>query len=255
MSKTSELFYSSSNSCALHGDFLKIFIMMTDERGPGHKPAGQPVTVTTTTTTTQPLYSLDWIKLDLNYFRTLPGYVKLIELVLGILCMILGSPATPYYSGGSNFYLFVVVMAFILTLILTFIYLLSVRESLQLPVPWVQIELYYTAGATIFYLLAMIVEFSGVSYILYYRSYYEAAAVFALFNTVVYAFGTFLLFKEFRGTATTTTVTTTQVADLEEQLFNDGDSVVKISFGEKPICCLAYVPSCINYLLLVPGTV
>ena len=55
--------------------------------------------------------------------------------------MALGSPAI-YGLGGTNFFLFVVVMSFILTLLWAIIYLLSVREALQLPVPWIKIVSY-----------------------------------------------------------------------------------------------------------------
>jgi hypothetical protein len=55
----------------------------------------------------------------------------------------------------------------------------------------------------------MIVEFASVGgWNFIGKSYYEAAAVFALFNTLVYAFGTYLLYKEFQGTLTTTTTVT-----------------------------------------------
>ena len=56
--------------------------MMSDERGPAHKTTtGQPVTVTTTTTTASPVVTFDWIKLDVDYFKALPGIVKLVQLV------------------------------------------------------------------------------------------------------------------------------------------------------------------------------
>ena len=58
--------------------------MMSDERGPPHKTTtGQPVTVTTTTTTASPVVTFDWIKikLDVDYFKALPGIIKLVQLV------------------------------------------------------------------------------------------------------------------------------------------------------------------------------
>ena len=51
-----------------------------NNEGMGGRP---PVmtTTTTSTTTTSPAYSLDWIKLDIEYFKTLPGIIKLVQWV------------------------------------------------------------------------------------------------------------------------------------------------------------------------------
>lgn len=38
-------------------------------------------TTTTTTTAGPKVVALDWIKLDVNYFRTVPGILKLAEFV------------------------------------------------------------------------------------------------------------------------------------------------------------------------------
>src|SRR5882762_6173115 len=53
--------------------------------------------------------------------------------IFGILCMALGSRA---YYGGQHFFIFVVVLTFILTFMWICIYFFSIREGLQLPVPW-----------------------------------------------------------------------------------------------------------------------
>lgn len=54
--------------------------------------------------------------------------------VLGILCMSLASPA---FTSGTHWFLFVVVSAFIATLIWIFVYLLGIREALRLPINWI----------------------------------------------------------------------------------------------------------------------
>jgi hypothetical protein len=36
---------------------------------------------TTTTTTASPAVTLDWIKFDFNYYRSIPGILKLVEFV------------------------------------------------------------------------------------------------------------------------------------------------------------------------------
>jgi len=165
---------------------------------PGH---GQhhPTTTTTTTTSGPKVVALDWIKLDVNYFRTLPGILKIVEFVLGIICMACGAPAR---LGATHFFLFVVVLTFLITSFWILIYLFAIREGLVLRIPWVTLEFYYTTGATAFYFIAMVVQFAAVSG--YDFPSGTAAAVFALFNTLVYGAATFFLFKDWRSSASAT---------------------------------------------------
>ncbi|CAG9783713.1 unnamed protein product [Diatraea saccharalis] len=138
--------------------------------------------------------ALEWIKFNVDYFKTPPGLLKVIELVLGILCMALGSP---WYS---TFFVFVAVTCFITTLLWSFVYLLSVREALKLPINWVLSELIGTGIQTLMYFIAFIIMFANTSSI--YGPYYGsnvAAAVFGLFNTVAYAGSSFFLFKDHRS--------------------------------------------------------
>jgi len=154
---------------------------------------GRPTVVTTTTTTTSPAYSLDWIKLDLEHFKTVPGILKLVQWFLGILCMAFGSPS---YSGGGDVFLFVVVLCFVITFFWICIYFFSIREGLQLPIPWIIPEFYYTGGASLFYFIAFIVKFAT-----YRFGSHIVAAIFGMFNTVAYALGTFFLYKDWRQNA------------------------------------------------------
>ncbi|KAM3963573.1 LOW QUALITY PROTEIN: uncharacterized protein ACR2FA_002501 [Aphomia sociella] len=75
--------------------------------------------------------ALDWIKINTDYFKTPPGILKVIELVLGILCMALAS------SWYSTWFVFVAVSCFITTLMWSFVYFLSIREALRIPINWV----------------------------------------------------------------------------------------------------------------------
>ncbi|XP_053623367.1 uncharacterized protein LOC128682580 [Plodia interpunctella] len=138
--------------------------------------------------------ALEWIKINIDYFKTPPGILKVIELILGILCMALGSP---WYS---TWFVFVAVTCFITTLMWSFVYFLSIREALKLPINWVLSELISVGIQTVMYFIAFIVLFAATGK--YNGAFYGsnvAAAVFGLFNTVAYGASSFLLFKEHKN--------------------------------------------------------
>lgn len=53
--------------------------------------------------------------------------------MIGVICLAL---ATPAILSGTSWFLFVVVLSFIATLIWIAIYLIGVREALTLPINW-----------------------------------------------------------------------------------------------------------------------
>ncbi|KAE8738956.1 hypothetical protein FOCC_FOCC015556 [Frankliniella occidentalis] len=121
--------------------------------------------------------------------------------VLGILCMALASPA---YLGATHWFLFVVVSAFIATLIWIFVYLLGIREALRLPINWILTELINTGIMTLLYFIAFIVQLAAWSPLYaYYRGSNIAAGVFGLFNFIAYAAGTYSLYLEWKGAPVT----------------------------------------------------
>ncbi|CAB3236359.1 unnamed protein product [Arctia plantaginis] len=137
---------------------------------------------------------LDWIKIDINYFKTPLGLLKIVQLVLGILCMAL---ASPWYS---TWFVFVAVVSFITTLLWSCVFLFSIKDVLKLPINWVLSELISMGLKTLLYLIAFIVLFAATA--TYYSNIHAAnvaAAVFGIFNTVAYGASTFLLFKEYRS--------------------------------------------------------
>ncbi|CAH1122644.1 unnamed protein product [Ceutorhynchus assimilis] len=146
---------------------------------------------------------LAWIKINLDYYKTTPGLLKIAELILGIFAMALGSPA---YTGGSHFFLFIVTVSFIGTLIWIFIYLLGIREALNYPINWILTELVNTGICTVCYFIAFILQLivsAAVHPGYSWRGTQIAAGVFGLLNTLVYAFATYLLHIEWKGSRTT----------------------------------------------------
>jgi hypothetical protein len=186
--------------------------MMADN---GVKPH---TTVTVTTQSglapqdTQPME----IRLNIGYFKSFQGIIKIVQLVLGIICMACAAPAqtisTPDYFGlGHNhFFLFIVVTTFIITLIWTFFYLLQVKDTIKvkLPFTFMWMEVIFTLLATVFYIVAWIVLLSGfgwctTSHITRHSTICDArvaAGVFGIFNSIAYGLGTYLTYQEYNNT-------------------------------------------------------
>ncbi|KAL0272377.1 UNVERIFIED_CONTAM: hypothetical protein PYX00_005369 [Menopon gallinae] len=139
---------------------------------------------------------LGWLRLNTDYFKTIPGILKLIQVLFGIICMACASPAR---LSGTNWFLFVVVSSFISTLIWISVYLLSIKESLKLPIDWTLTELMNTVIKTILYAIAFIVQLSVWSPgYLFYRDSNLTAGAFGLFNTLAYAAGAYYLYAEWK---------------------------------------------------------
>jgi len=77
--------------------------------------------------------NLQWLQFNVAYFLSIPGFLKLVQVLFGIICMACASPAR---MDGTHWFLFVAVTAFIATLVWVFLYLLSIREALKLPIDW-----------------------------------------------------------------------------------------------------------------------
>jgi len=132
------------------------------------------------------------ITLSLDYFKTAPGIIKLVELLLGVICMACAAPA---WTNGTHWFLFVVVTAFVATTLWCFIYLLNLRTAINLPIDWLLTELLNTSITTLLYLIAVIVQFCSI----------ERAAgrnitggVFGVFNCIVYTVGCFYLYRDWK---------------------------------------------------------
>jgi len=136
-----------------------------------------------------------------RYFITTPGILKFVQVLLGVICICLASDA---HFAATYFFLFVCWTAMILTCVWILVILLRVNEKMSFRVSWIKTELGYTIIVFLFYVLAMILQFNlmaglqsprGSTYV----ERHTAAAVFALFNSIAYAFGAVLLFVQSRG--------------------------------------------------------
>lgn len=150
---------------------------------------------TTITTTATPTYAppqKSGISLCLQYFKTGPGIVKLVELLIGIICMACAAPA---WTKGTHWFLFVVVTAFVSTSLWCFIYLLNLKSAINLPIDWLLTELLNTAITTLLYLIAVIVQFCSIEQ---EPDRNITAGVFGVFNMLTYAVGSFYLYRDWK---------------------------------------------------------
>ncbi|XP_030378706.1 CKLF-like MARVEL transmembrane domain-containing protein 4 [Scaptodrosophila lebanonensis] len=166
------------------------------------------VTVERTTTTTGPPGPnttgngnfASAIRINIEYFKTLPGILKLVQFIFGIICMALASPAL---IPATDFFLFVVVVSFIATILWIFAYFLGIREALNVAVNWIFTELVNTGILTVLYFIAFVVQLAKWSgYQGYHHGTNIAAGVFGLFNFLAYAAGTYFLYLAHKSGAT-----------------------------------------------------
>nr|XP_053640123.1 CKLF-like MARVEL transmembrane domain-containing protein 4 [Cherax quadricarinatus] len=111
---------------------------------------------------------------------------------MGILCMACAAPA---WTKGTHWFLFVVVTAFVSTSIWCFIYLLNLKNAINLPIDWLLTELLNTAITTLLYLIAVIVQFCSI---VAEKERNIAAGVFGVFNMLTYAVGSFYLYRDWK---------------------------------------------------------
>ena len=77
------------------------------------------------------MYEKGWARNSIMILYNVLQYLVILFQVLGILCM---SLASPWYS---TWFVFVAVTSFITTLMWSFVFLLSIKDALKLPINWV----------------------------------------------------------------------------------------------------------------------
>ena len=106
--------------------------------------------------------------------------------------------------GHNHWFLFVVVTSFIFTLLWSFFYFLQMKDSIKmnLPFSWLKLEYFYTVAVTVLYFISFIVILAGFGYCAS-SSWCDgriAAGVFAIFNTIAYALGAYILHNDYKAT-------------------------------------------------------
>ncbi|XP_077504295.1 MARVEL domain-containing protein 1-like [Amblyomma americanum] len=158
----------------------------------------------TATVKVEPLPVGEGLRLNPYYFKTVPGILKLIQVLFGMICLGCASPAL---IGYARFFLFVAALCYVVTVLLCIIYVLGVNTALS-ALPWLLGELAYTVTAVVLYIIASVTQL--VSQSGYYETWpvmfsalngqYIAAGVFGLLQAIVYGAGAFLLFQDWKAT-------------------------------------------------------
>ncbi|XP_068975672.1 CKLF-like MARVEL transmembrane domain-containing protein 4 [Bombus flavifrons] len=156
-------------------------------------PAQHTTTTTVTTTSTTTLTS---IRFDPSYIKTLPGMLKVAQVVLnllGFICITVTSHSN--FSRGAWFNT-VAMGGFWFTGILLVFYLFHIVEKFS-KIPWLKIELTFCVLWTIFYMLAASLAAGYAKYI----EAFGAAAFFGFCAMVAYGYDAWLKFHASRSGA------------------------------------------------------
>lgn len=131
------------------------------------------------------------LQINLWYFRSVPGILKLIEWIFGIVCIACASPPQFPLLEASNWFIFVAVFCFIFTFIWACIHFFSLTSVINLP--WLLLEFGYTCLAAFFYFVAFVVLLVETAklwnhfYFFYNQNANFAAGSFGAFNFFVYS--------------------------------------------------------------------
>jgi len=162
---------------------------------------------THTTTTTTTTVTGGRVHLDVSYIKTVPGILRMVEIVLCIILFICSVSACSagYSFGECGWGAFVGFMGFILVIAWLLFYLFHIHE-MAANVPWLLIELIFYTIWTFFLLVAGIAlavlssRFAnGYGSASKVSSGAGAASFFAFAAAVVFGFQTFLIFRDWRS--------------------------------------------------------
>ncbi|XP_076763317.1 CKLF-like MARVEL transmembrane domain-containing protein 4 [Xylocopa sonorina] len=148
-------------------------------------------TVTTTTTTRQPT-----IRFDSSYIRTLPGFLKVSQVILSLLGFICITVSSQSNSSRGGWFNTVAMGGFWFTGILLVFYLFHIIEKFS-KIPWLKIEFIFCVIWTAFYLLASALAVDNARFV----EAFGAAAFFGFCAMVAYGYDAWLKFQAARSGA------------------------------------------------------
>ncbi|CAD5122304.1 DgyrCDS10742 [Dimorphilus gyrociliatus] len=131
---------------------------------------------------------------DVNYIKSIPGLLKIAQIVLSLITFICASVKSSFVKEGGGWVQFVSMTALIICTVLLIFYVTSLIN--KLPGPWPLIEFVYYGVYTLFYFIAFVVAAAqGTKYKI---DAGKAAAAFSFFTLGTFAVDTFFKFQTWR---------------------------------------------------------
>ncbi|KAH9387533.1 hypothetical protein TYRP_008722 [Tyrophagus putrescentiae] len=154
------------------------------------------------------------LRFNPGYFKTIPGILKIVQLIFAIIALSCISPPLTWFSRLLTFFL---AISFALTLILCFAFLVTLQNVVFPRFNWLLTELIYTSIVSVSLLITALLHIiytckHEYRYSLtYFNSYlgtsyfgtYITAGVFGLLNSIAYGAGAYFLYLEWRQGAST----------------------------------------------------
>ncbi|KAG9336947.1 hypothetical protein JZ751_029964 [Albula glossodonta] len=134
-----------------------------------------------------------YVSMDMDFIRTIPAILMLVEIVLGLLVWALIASSSYSNIPAYGWVMFVSVIFWLLTMFLFVVLFLGVRSRMSF-LPWPLMLLIFNATAAVLYLTAFIANAASV-----YNDHQGAAAFFAIVVTLAYGASTFFAFLSWRG--------------------------------------------------------
>ncbi|XP_041455013.1 plasmolipin-like [Lytechinus variegatus] len=193
---------------------------------PGAFPDSHTTSTYTTTTTQQAAPASYQFTVDTGYVKSVPGILKIVEIIVGFLYWTVVASYS-FYFGGYSWIIFVAVTAWVFTLILFLLFLFQLAQRVTI-INWVLTELINNAADCLLHFIAAIIISvrAGQLSILPEHGKLVWGCLCGWTLVVLYGLSTFFNFRDFQamgGTsslrfpgqqttmATTTTTTTTVV--------------------------------------------
>ncbi|XP_042143085.1 CKLF-like MARVEL transmembrane domain-containing protein 4 isoform X1 [Ixodes scapularis] len=151
-------------------------------------PDSHTTTVTSTTTRTT-----SWLTFDPSYLRTVPGILKGAQLIINLIGFIC-SQLSILFPGTVNWFGFVSMTAFWVTLVLLFFYIFHIIERIKI-VPWMLAEFVYCGvWAALYFTAAIAVAVKGK-----WEECLAAAAFFGFVAMALYGADAFFKYKGWKS--------------------------------------------------------
>ncbi|XP_045510815.1 CKLF-like MARVEL transmembrane domain-containing protein 4 [Colias croceus] len=154
--------------------------------------AGFPGQHSTTTTVTSSTMVNTKIRFDQVYIRTVPGILKIVQIVASLIGFICIQFSRLNNAGRGAYYSWISMIAFWFTGILLGFYLFHIVEKFY-KIPWLRIEFIFTAVWTLLYMIAAILAVTVGD------NPHSAAAFFGFAAMLAYAIDAFLKFRLVRA--------------------------------------------------------